>query len=103
MQAFSNRTVQLWWGMPPMPDALWVSKGLDEEESVEEAMAIIQQAIDIFKYQLRPDIQGEMRTTHNKIWSEIDVFQDAIAALRAQNGETAPEFNMAKLWQEYSE
>jgi hypothetical protein len=52
--------------MPPMSDALWASKGLDEEENIEEAIAIIQQAVDVFKHQLKPEVQGEMRTTHNK-------------------------------------
>jgi len=85
-----------------MSDARWAAKDLDAEDNIEEAMAIIQQAVDVFKYQLRPDVQGEMRTTHNKVWSEIDVFQDAIVALQSQNGEPAPEFNIAKLWQEYS-
>lgn len=85
-----------------MSDALWTSKGLDEEGNVEEAMAVIQQSVDVFKHQLKPDIQGEMRTTHNKIWCEIDVFHDAIVAFRAQNGEPRTEFNIAKLWQEYS-
>ena len=89
--------------MPPMPDALWASKELDKRENIEEAMAIIQQAVDVFKYQLKPEINGEMRTTYNKVWTEIDVFQDAIVALRSSNGEPAPEFNIAKLWQEYSE
>jgi hypothetical protein len=85
-----------------MSDALWASKGLDEEGNIEEAMAIIQQAVNVFKHQMKPDVQGEMRTTHNKVWCEIDVFHDAIVALRSQNGEAAPEFNIAKLWQEYS-
>lgn len=86
-----------------MSDALWASKELDKEENIEEAMAIIQQAVDVFKRQLKPEIQGEMRTTHNKVWTEVDVFQDAIAALRSRNGEPAPEFDIAKLWLEYSE
>ena len=88
--------------MPPMSDARWAAKGLDEEDNIEEAMAIIQQAVDVFKYQLKPDVQGEMRTTHNKVWTEFDVFQDAIVALRSQNGEPVPQFNIAKLWQEYT-
>lgn len=65
-------------------------------------MAIIQQAVDVFKHQLKPEIQGEMRTTHNRVWTEFDVFQDALVALRSQNGESAPDFSIAKLWQEYS-
>jgi cytochrome c556 len=89
--------------MPPMPDALWTSKELDKEENIEEALAIIQQAVDVFKHLLKPEVQGDMRTTHNKVWTEFDVFQDAIVALRAKNQEAAPEFNIAKLWQEYSE
>ena len=84
-----------------MSDALWSSKELDEEENIEEAMAIIQQAVDVFKQQLKPEIQGEMRTTFNKVWTEIDVFQDALVALCSSNGEPAPHFNVAKLWQEY--
>ena len=89
--------------MPPMSDALWASKELDNEENIEEAMAIIQQAVNVFKRQLKPEIQGEMRTIYNKAWCEIDVFQDAIVALRSSNGEPAPDFNIAKLWQEYFE
>lgn len=84
-----------------MSEARWAAKGLDEEDNIEEAIAIIQQAIDVFKYNLKLDVQGEMRTTHNKVWTEIDVFHDAIVALRAQNEEEAPDFNIAKLWQEY--
>ncbi|KAG0648009.1 hypothetical protein D0Z07_5962 [Hyphodiscus hymeniophilus] len=92
---------RLWFGMPPISDARWAAKSLDAEENVEEALAIIQQTVNVFKHQLKPDVQGEMRATHNKVWVEFDVFQDAIVAVRSQNGEPAPEFNIAKLWQEY--
>ena len=89
--------------MPSISDALWASKKLNKEKNIEEAIAIIQQAVDVFKHQLKPKIHGEMRTTYNKAWTELDIFQDAIVILRSKNGEPAPEFNVAKLWQEYFE
>lgn len=87
--------------MPPISAARWKSKALDDEQNIEEAMAIIKQVIDVFQYQLKPEVQGDIRTTFNKVWAEIDVFHDAIVALHTQRGEPTPEFNIAKLWQEY--
>lgn len=86
-----------------MSDAIWASRELDEQKNIEEALAIIQQTINVFKHLLKPAIQGDMRKTHNKVWTEFDVFQDAIVALRSHKGEPAPAFNIAKLWQEYDE
>lgn len=70
-------------------------------QNIEEAMAIIQLVVDVFKHWRKPEIHGSMRTTHNKVWSEFDIFQDALKGLREQRGEPAPDFNIAKLWQEY--
>ncbi|KAH8807665.1 hypothetical protein F5884DRAFT_789800 [Xylogone sp. PMI_703] len=92
---------RIWFGMAPIPEARWRAKGLDDMENIEEAMAIIELVIDVFKHWMKPEVHGNIRTTHNKIWTEFDVFHDAIVGLRTQLGEPAPDFNIAKLWQEY--
>jgi hypothetical protein len=74
-------TIQVWFGAAPVSDARWRAKGLDAEDNIEEALAIIEQVIDIFKYLASPDIQGGLRHIHNKVWAEIDVFQDACNAV----------------------
>jgi hypothetical protein len=83
-------------------DARWRAKGLDAEDNIEEALAIIEQVIDIFKYLASSEIQGGLRHIHNKVWAEIDVFQDACNAVRTTRGEPAPSHNLTKLWQEYT-
>lgn len=85
--------------MPPISDEKWRAKGLDERANIEEAMALIQLIIDIFTYWKQSKVQGNMRSTHNKIWTEIDVFRDALNALAASCGEAAPNFNITKLWE----
>lgn len=69
--------------------------------NIEEAMATIQLAIDVFKYWMKPEVHGRIRTTHNRVWTELDVFNDAIVGLRKSREEPEPDFNIAKLWQEY--
>jgi hypothetical protein len=83
-------------------DARWRAKGLDAEDNIEEALAIIEQVIDTFKYLASPDIQGGLRHIHNKVFVEIDVFQDACNAVRTTRGDPAPSHSLTKLWQEYT-
>ncbi|RFU28834.1 hypothetical protein B7463_g7506, partial [Scytalidium lignicola] len=92
---------RIWFGLAPVPDARWRAKGLDKMDNIEEAIAIIQLVVDVFKHWTKPEVHGNLRTTHNKVWTEYDVFQDAIVGLKQQQGEPAPDFNIAKLWQEY--
>ncbi len=84
-----------------MTEARWKSKGLDEQDNIEEALAIIEQVVDVWKHLCTPKIQGDIRYMHNKIWTEIDVFQDAITARASSRGEPAPEYNFTQLWHEY--
>lgn len=85
-----------------MTEAQWKSKKLDEQDNIEEALAIIEQVVDVWKHLCSPKIQGDIRYVHNKLWAEIDVFQDAINARAAARGEEA-EFNLTALWHEYIE
>lgn len=95
--------MQVWFGIAPVSGASWRSRGLDDEDNIEEALAIIQQVVDVFTYFLSPDVQGRMRDTYNQIWCELDIFQDAVNAMSEAAGEEKPEWNIAKLWQEYME
>lgn len=83
-----------------MTEARWKSKNLNDQDNIEEALAIIEQVIDVWKYLCSPKVQGDIRYIHNKIWAEIDVFQDAINARAAARGEPV-EFNLTQLWYEY--
>lgn len=83
-----------------MTEAQWKSKNLDEQDNIEEALAIIEQVVDIWKHLCTPRTQGDVRHVHNKMWAEIDVFQDAINARAAARGEPVP-FNLTELWHKY--
>jgi hypothetical protein len=85
-----------------MSDARWKARGLDEEGNIGEALAIIQVIIDVFDNLRLPEVQGQLRHIFNKVWVEIDVFQDACNAVRTSRGEPAPEWSLTKLWQEYN-
>lgn len=89
--------------MPPMSDAQWKAKGLDERDNIEEAMATIKQVIEVFKYLRSPEIQGRMSTTHNRTWVEIDFFQDALNALYQSRGQARPAHSLTLLWEEFIE
>lgn len=89
--------------MAPVPDARWSSENLDGQDNIEEALAIIQQVVDIFAYLRSPPIQGTLRDMHNLIWVELDVFDDALQALYAGKGQTPPDWKLSKLWKEYVE
>lgn len=99
--SFKSVKSLLWNGLSPVSEAQWQAKGLDERENIEEAMAIIRQVIDIFHYLRTPEIQGQLRSTHNKIWMEIKIFQDACNGLRTSKGESEPDFSMTLLWEEF--
>jgi hypothetical protein len=89
-------------GIAPVSDARWRAKCLDEQDNIEEALAIIQQVVDVFEYLRKPEVQGKLRDIYNKIWAEIDIFQDAINAVYTACGEPVPEWSLSKLWQEYT-
>lgn len=89
--------------MAPVSEARWRSKGLDKFEHVEEALAIIEQVIDVWKHLAKPEINGELRTTNNKLWAEMDVFQDAANAMYKARGDPAPAWSMTKLWEAFNE
>ncbi len=84
-----------------MSEAQWKAKNLDAQDNFEEALAIIEQVIEVFKYLALPEIQGDLRDINNRLWVEIDTFQDACNAVRTTRGEPAPDFNITKLWMEY--
>lgn len=84
-----------------MSEAHWKAKGLDEEKNIEEALSILQSVVDYFEYIRRPDIVGKRRDVHNKVYVELDVFQDACDALHATQGKHKPGWSLSKLWQEY--
>jgi hypothetical protein len=84
-----------------MPECHWKAKRLDDEDKIEEALSVLQSVCDVFDYWRRPDIQGSLRATHNKVFIELDVFQDAMKALYAEKGETPPEWSVSKLWQDF--
>lgn len=84
-----------------MSEARWKAKGLDDEENIEEALAILQSVVDVFDHLRQPGIQGKLRDVFNKVYAELDVFQDASNALRATRGEILPGWSISKLWQEY--
>lgn len=44
-----------------------------------------------------------MRDVHNKVFAELDVYQDAINDLYARNDDDLPAWSVSKLWQEYVE
>jgi hypothetical protein len=75
---------------------------LDDPQNIEEALATLQLVIDIFDYLRTPEIQGKLRHVYNKIWTELDVFQDACNAVRTTGGEAAPTWNLTRLWEEYN-
>jgi hypothetical protein len=93
---------QLWFGIAPVSDARWKAKGLDEEGSFEEALAIVQAVVDVFDDLRSPEVQGQIRHIFNKVLAEINVFQNACNAVRTLRGEPAPEWSLTKLWQEYN-
>lgn len=87
--------------MVPMSEAQWEARSLDEPENIQEAMAFIRQAIDVFRYLRNPVTQGELREAYNTIWCEIDIFNDAIRNLSASLNESEPPSNVTWLWQEF--
>ncbi len=89
--------------MAPVTEARWRAKGLDAQDNIEEALAIIEQVVDVWKHLATPEIQGELRTMNNKLWADIDVFQDAVNAMYTARGESAPEWNLTKLWEAFNE
>ncbi len=87
----------------PVSDAQWRAKGLDEKDNIEEALSLIRQVVDVFQSFAETDTQGELRNTWNKIFLEIDIFQDACNAVRTARGEALPAHNLSSLWREYME
>jgi hypothetical protein len=87
--------------MPPIPDCHWKAKNLDHENNIEEALSVLQSVCDVFEYWRRPDIQGSLRDVHNKVFVELDVFQDAMNAYYTHRGERPPAWSVSKLWQDF--
>jgi hypothetical protein len=93
---------QIWFGIAPICEARWNALRLNDRGNIEEALANIQLVIDIFDYLRTPEIQGKLRHIYNKMWAEIDVFQDACNAVRERRGEAIPAWNLTRLWEEYN-
>lgn len=88
--------------MAPISDSLWQAKGLDDEANVEEALALMRLVVNIFTYWRKPEIQGHLRDVFNRVYLELDIFNDAMNALRASRGEPVPDWSISRLWQEYN-
>ncbi|KAL5326249.1 hypothetical protein ACEPPN_007387 [Leptodophora sp. 'Broadleaf-Isolate-01'] len=102
-RSFKLVKTKVWLGIVPVTDARWRAKGLDATDNIEEALAIIAQVVDVFKHLAKPEVQGDLRNINNKLWAEIDVFQDACNAVRTTKGEQAPAWNLTKLWEAFNE
>ncbi|CZT11376.1 uncharacterized protein RAG0_15549 [Rhynchosporium agropyri] len=100
-RSFKAMKTRVWLGLVPITDARWKAKDLDATENIEEALAIIQQVVDVFKHLAKPAIQGDLRNINNKLWAEIDVFQDACNAVRTTKGEPIPDWNLTKMWEAF--
>jgi hypothetical protein len=74
---------------------------LDNPANIEEAIETIMEVVGVFDYLKEPEAQGKIRSTHNKLWTEIDIFSDAVRALYESRGEPAPAFNLTRLWEEF--
>ncbi|RDL33942.1 uncharacterized protein BP5553_08310 [Venustampulla echinocandica] len=92
---------KIWFGLPPLSEAHWATRRLDDESNIEETLAILQSVVDVFDHLRQPQIQGELRDKHNKIFVEMDTFQDACNALRSSRGEPVPSWSLGKLWLQY--
>ena len=74
---------------------------MDNPANIEEAIETIMEVVGVFDYLKEPEVQGKIRSTHNKLWTEIDIFSDAVKALDESRGENAQEFNLTRLWEEF--
>lgn len=84
-----------------MSEAQWAARRLDEPENIEEAVASVRQAINVFKHLRFPQTQGDLRESHNMAWCEMDIFNDALCNLSAGEGHSEPPPNLTWLWQEF--
>jgi hypothetical protein len=84
-------------------DAQWRAKGLNKQDNIEEALSLIRQVVDVFQSFAETDTQGELRNTWNKIFLEIDIFQDACNAVRKARSKALPAHNLSTLCREYME
>ncbi|KAF4611369.1 hypothetical protein G7Y89_g15644 [Cudoniella acicularis] len=100
-RSFKLFKTKVWFGLPPVSTAHWNAKALDHEDNIEEALSILQAVVDVWDYYRTPTIQGQLRNTFNKIFVEMDVFQDASNARHSVQGERVPGWSLGKLWQEY--
>ncbi|KAH6669980.1 hypothetical protein B0J14DRAFT_657074 [Halenospora varia] len=100
-RSFKLFKTKIWFGLPPISAAHWKAKNLDHESNIEEALSILQAVIDVWEYLRQPKIQGQLRNKFNKIFVELDVFQDASNAYHTQRGDPAPTWSISKLWQNY--
>ncbi|TVY43403.1 hypothetical protein LOCC1_G004573 [Lachnellula occidentalis] len=99
--SFNILKAKIWFGVAPVSDALWKSRGLDDEANIEEALAVLRSVIDVFDYWRKPEVQGQLRDVFNKVFLELDVYKDATNALRIERGEAVPDWSISRLWQEY--
>ncbi|TVY17060.1 hypothetical protein LARI1_G004498 [Lachnellula arida] len=99
--SFNIMKSKIWFGVAPVSDALWKSRGLDDETNIEEALAILRSVVDVFDYWRKPEVQGQLRDVFNKVFLELDIFKDAMNALRAERGEAVADWSISRLWQEY--
>ncbi|TVY24854.1 hypothetical protein LHYA1_G007228 [Lachnellula hyalina] len=99
--SFNITKSKIWFGVAPVSDALWKFRGLDDEANIEEALAILRSVVDVFDYWRQPEVQGKLRDVFNKVLLELDIFNDAIHALRAERGEAVPDWSISRLWEEY--
>ncbi|KAH8657081.1 hypothetical protein BGZ60DRAFT_416733 [Tricladium varicosporioides] len=100
-RSFKLLKTKIWFGLSPVPLAHWNTKNLNHVSNIEEALSILQAVIDVWEYLRQPKIQGQLRNKFNKIFIELDVFQDASNAYHTQRGDPAPTWSISKLWQNY--
>lgn len=91
---------RLWEGMVPMSGARWREKKLDDPKNWQFTFEFLLDTIYTFMWLGDPDIQAGIQGSFNFVAKELETFQDAVNARRAQNG-LATRINMTALWLEF--
>ncbi|KAF2644443.1 hypothetical protein P280DRAFT_171618 [Massarina eburnea CBS 473.64] len=91
---------RLWMGLVPMSGGRWKEKRLDDWRNWQSVFEFCHEVLRVFTWLGDPDIQRVLQTHFNYVAAELEVFQDAINARRAQRN-VQERVDLKILWLEF--
>lgn len=90
---------RLWEGVMPLSQRRLDEQGANDLQNFTYTSQLVTQVLNVFHYLNEPEVRDALRDTYNIIYDDLETFEKAFNAKRAQ--ESQPSVSVTALWAKY--